>query len=58
MDFTTATAFLNRHIFQGDKAILLINLAESPERFIGLFRPTWPVAKLLRSLPHQSDGKY
>lgn len=43
-------AILNRHIFEGEKKELLRRLAENPERFIGLFRPTKPEGKILQYL--------
>jgi len=43
-------AILNKHIFEGEKKELLRRIAENPERFIGLFRPTKPGAKILQHL--------
>jgi len=41
---------LNKHIFEDEKKELLRRIAERPERFIGLFRPTKPGAKVLQHL--------
>ena len=41
---------LNQHIFEGEKNYLLEKLASSPERYIGVFRPTKPRAKLVQNL--------
>jgi hypothetical protein len=43
-------AILSRQIFEGEKKELLRRIAECPERFIGLFRPTKPSAKILQHL--------
>jgi len=50
MKYEDFCAILNRHIFEGEKKELLRRLAESPERFIGLFRPTKPEGKILQYL--------
>ncbi len=58
MEYRDAIAILNRHIFEGDKRSLLEKIAKNPERYIGLFRPTKPRAKLLQNLLHgDSRGK-
>lgn len=41
---------LNRRIFEQSKAKLLESIAGSPGRYVGLFRPTRPQAKLAQSL--------
>lgn len=50
MDYSKFTEILNKHIFEGEKKDLLKKIAENPERFIGLFRPTKPHAKILQHL--------
>ncbi len=50
MTYERFSAILNKHIFRGEKRELLKRLAESPERFIGLFRPTKPRGKILQYL--------
>jgi hypothetical protein len=50
MNFEKFCTILNKHIFEGEKKELLQRIAESPERFIGLFRPTKPDAKILQHL--------
>jgi Holliday junction resolvase-like predicted endonuclease len=50
MNYQKFCAILNKHIFEGEKKELLRRIAESPERFIGLFRPTKPGAKILQHL--------
>jgi Holliday junction resolvase-like predicted endonuclease len=50
MNYNKFCAILNKHIFKGEKKELLQRIAETPERFIGLFRPTKPRAKILQHL--------
>lgn len=50
MDYSRFVEILNKHIFKGEKKDLLKKIAENPERFIGLFRPTKPHAKILQHL--------
>jgi len=50
MNYQKFCAILNKHIFEGEKEELLQRIAENPERFIGLFRPTKPGTKILQHL--------
>lgn len=50
MNYEKFCAILNKHIFEGEKKELLRRIADNPERFIGLFRPTKPGAKILQHL--------
>jgi len=50
MNYEKFCTILNKHIFEGEKKELLRRIAETPERFIGLFRPTKPSAKILQHL--------
>ena len=50
MNYEKFCEILNKHIFENEKAELLRKIANSPERFIGLFRPTKPSAKILQYL--------
>ncbi|MEO0254325.1 MAG: HpyAIV family type II restriction enzyme [candidate division WOR-3 bacterium] len=50
MNYEKFCKILNKHIFEGEKKELLRRIAEHPERFIGLFRPTKPGAKVLQHL--------
>jgi hypothetical protein len=43
-------SILNKHIFEKEKTELLTKLAEKPERFIGLFRPSKPATKILQHI--------
>ncbi|MCM8785799.1 MAG: restriction endonuclease [Candidatus Omnitrophica bacterium] len=50
MNYEKFCKILNKHIFEGEKRELLRRIADDPERFIGLFRPTKPGAKILQHL--------
>lgn len=50
MNYEKFCTILNKHIFEGEKKELLRRIADKPERFIGLFRPTKPNAKILQHL--------
>jgi hypothetical protein len=44
------SSILKKHIFEKEKTELLTKLAEKPERFIGLFRPSKPATKILQHI--------
>ena len=50
MNYQRFCSILNKHIFEGQKKKLLQKIADRPERFIGLFRPTKPGTKILQHL--------
>ncbi len=50
MNYKKFCEILNKHIFEGEKKELLRKIVENPERFVGLFRPTKPHAKILQHL--------
>lgn len=50
MNYEKFCEILNKHIFEDEKKELLRRIADRPERFIGLFRPTKPGAKVLQHL--------
>lgn len=58
MNYNKFYTILNRHIFEGEKKELLRKLAENPERFIGLFRPTKPGAKILQNLLQSHEIRF
>ncbi len=58
MEYTEAAAILNKHIFDGDKKSLVEKIAQNPERYIGLFRPTKPRAKLLQNLLQSHEIRF
>lgn len=58
MKYEKFCEILNRHIFKGEKKELLKKLAERPERFIGLFRPTKPGAKIFQHLLQSHEIRF
>lgn len=58
MDYKKFCSILNKHIFEGEKRELLKNIAERPERFIGLFRPTKPGAKILQYILQSHEIRF
>ncbi len=50
MKYSEFSQIFNSIIFQKSKSDLLEKIANYPERFIGLFRPTKPKAKILQNL--------
>jgi len=58
MDYKKFCSILNKHIFEGEKRELLKNIAERPERFIGLFRPTKPGAKILQNILQSHEIRF
>jgi len=51
-------SILNKHLFEGEKRELLKTIANHPERFVGLFRPTKPKAKILQYLLQSHEIKF
>jgi len=58
VDYSKSSQILNRHIFAGDKRSLLENIADYPERYIGLFRPTKPKAKIIQNLLQSHEIRF
>lgn len=58
MDYKKFSSILNKHIFEGEKRELLKNIAERPERFIGLFRPTKPGTKILQHILQSHEIRF
>jgi len=58
MNYDKFCQVLNKHIFEGEKTELLKNIAERSERFIGLFRPTKPGAKILQYLLQSHEIRF
>lgn len=50
MNYKKFCEILNKHIFESEKKEMLRKIAEHPQRFIGMFRPTKPGAKILQHL--------
>lgn len=58
MNYQKFCTILNKHIFQGEKKELLRRIADRPDRFIGLFRPTKPGAKVLQYLLQSHEIRF
>jgi len=50
MLYEEAVKIFNTYVFEGEKRNLIKKLASTPERYIGIFRPTKPRAKLAQNL--------
>jgi hypothetical protein len=55
MNYELFTKILNKHIFENSRIKLFKNLANSPERFLGLFRPSKPYTKILQHLLQSAE---
>ncbi len=49
---------LNKEIFEESKSKLIQNIAKSPSRYVGLFRPTKPKAKILQNLLQSHEIRF
>ena len=58
MDYKIFKNILNKQIFESSKRDLIIKIAEYPERYIGLFRPTKPKAKILQNLLQSNEIRF
>lgn len=58
MDFSKFKEILNNKIFEDEKASLLTKISKYPERYIGLFRPTKPYAKLIQNVTQSHEIRF
>ena len=58
MEYNFFRDILNRQIFESSKRDLLEKIAKYPERYIGLFRPTKPKAKLFQNLLQSNEIRF
>lgn len=58
MNFEKFNEILNKHIFQDNEVDLLKKIANHPERFVGLFRPTKPNSKILQFLLQSHEIRF
>lgn len=58
MLFTTFADVFNKMIFESSKSYLLEKVAEKPERYIGIFRPTKPRGKILQNLFYSHEIRF
>jgi Holliday junction resolvase-like predicted endonuclease len=58
MDYKKFKKIFNETIFEKSKAVLLEKIAAYPTRYIGLFRPTKPKAKILQNLLQSHEIRF
>jgi hypothetical protein len=58
VDFSRFVNILNKHLFGVEKAELIRKIADHPERYVGLFRPTTPKSKILQNLLQSREIRF
>jgi len=58
MKFEQFKSILNKQIFEESKSALIGKISKYPGRYIGLFRPTKPKAKILQNLLHSHEIRF
>jgi len=58
IDFKQFSEILNKQIFEESKAVLIGKIAKYPNRYLGLFRPTKPKAKILQNLLQSHEIRF
>jgi len=58
MQYTKFKNIFNETIFEESKAVLIEKIAKYPSRYIGLFRPTKPKAKILQNLLQSHEIRF
>lgn len=58
MDYKQFEDIFNENIFQKYKIDLIKKIADHPERYVGLFRPTKPKAKIIQSLLQSHEIRF
>ena len=58
LNYEEIKKIFNKKIFENSKADLIKKLASSPERYIGLFRPTKPKTKLIQNITQSHEIKF
>jgi len=58
MDYNAFCNVLNKQIFNSSKRDLIVKIADNPERYIGLFRPTTPRAKIIQNLLQSNEIRF
>ena len=58
MQYTKFKNIFNETIFEESKAVLIKKIAKYPNRYIGLFRPTKPKAKILQNLLQSHEIRF
>ncbi len=58
MHYEHFSEILNHAVFGNSKANLLRGIATSPDRYVGIFRPTKPEAKIIQNLSQSHEIKF
>ncbi len=58
LDFNIFTKHLNETLFEGSYADLFGKIADSPDRYIGIFRPTKPKTKLVQNITQSHEIRF
>ena len=58
MNYNEFKEILNQKIFNETKADLIRKIADYPDRYIGLFRPTKPKGKIIQNLTQSAEIKF
>jgi len=58
MEYSLFKSILDKQIFESSKRDLVEKIAMYPERYIGLFRPTKPKAKILQNLLQSNEIRF
>ena len=58
MEYKIFCNILNKQIFESSKKDLIEKIAKYPDRYIGLFRPTKPKAKILQNLLQSNEIRF
>lgn len=58
MDYSKFQQILNENIFERSKVVLLEKVAQYPHRYVGLFRPTKPKAKIMQNLLQSHEIRF
>lgn len=58
MEYSIFCSILNQQIFENSKRDLIEKMSNNPDRYIGLFRPTKPKAKILQNLLQSNEIRF
>lgn len=58
LSYNEFKSILNAKLFEDSFSDLLTKIAENPDRYIGLFRPTKPKTKLIQNITQSHEIKY
>ena len=58
LEYNTFINKLNETLFEGSSADLLNKIVSSPDRYVGIFRPTKPKTKLIQNITQSHEIKF